>query len=281
MGELGLNLGVGEKTILCIGAHPDDCEFSCSGTAAAWAKSGNRVVFVSVTDGRSGHQSSAGVEIVSRRRKEAGRAAAVIGAESRVLRFEDGSLEPSFENRLEIIRVVREVAPDVIITNRPNDYHPDHRYTAQLVQDSAYMLMVPNILPGIKPLPYNPIILYWADAFTYPKPFRPDVVVDIDSVLEEKLRMLACHESQMYEWLPFVSKYPDPVPEGMADRTVWLRKFYLNWHKASVATTYRRELCERYGETAGHAVEQAEAFEVCEYGTVPDDASLRVLFQDT
>jgi LmbE family N-acetylglucosaminyl deacetylase len=280
MEKSGLKVGTGEKTILCIGAHPDDCEFSCSGTAALWAASGNRVVFVSATDGRSGHHVMSGERIVSRRKTEARQAASVIGAESRMLPFQDGSLEPSFENRLEVIRAIREIAPDVIITNRPNDYHPDHRYTAQLVQDSAYMLMVPNILSEVQALQYNPIILYWSDTFTYPKPFHADVVVNVDSVLEKKLEMLACHESQVYEWLPFVAKYPEPVPEGKEERRAWLRRFFLNWTRASVAETYRHELCQRYGDDAGRSVQHAEAFEICEYGTVPDDALLADLFQE-
>ena len=278
--KTGLNIGSGEKTILCIGAHPDDCEFSCSGTAALWAAAGNRVVFVSATDGRSGHQELSGEQIVARRRDEACRAAAVIGAESRILPFRDGSLEPTYANRLEVIRVIREVAPDVIITNRPNDYHPDHRYTAQLVQDSAYMLMVPNILTEVHALSYNPIIIYWSDTFTYPRPFHADVVVNVDSVLEKKLDMLACHESQVYEWLPFVAKYPEPVPIAEKERRAWLRRFYSNWGKASVAETYRPELCERYGNDVGRSVQRAEAFEICEYGSVPDDALLAAVFQE-
>lgn len=278
MGDRGIVMDRGKMTILCIGAHPDDCEFRCSGTAARWAEEGNRVVLVSVTDGRSGHHEMDPVTTVERRREEAARAAELIGAESRVLDNPDGALEPTLENRFGIIRLVREVKPDVIITNRPNDYHPDHRYTALLVQDSAYSFMVPHIVPDAPALPYNPVIFYWADSFTYPRPFQPIIAVNIDGTIDKKLGMLNEHVSQLYEWLPWVERYPEPPPAEEGLRRAWLERYYKGRNRPSTAERYRDLLVQRYGPAGGEAIVEAEAFELCEYGTKSDKESLEKIF---
>jgi LmbE family N-acetylglucosaminyl deacetylase len=166
--------------ILCIGAHPDDCEFRCGGTTALWCRQGNQVTILSVTNGQSGHHKLPPEQVSIRRKKEAAAASRIIGAESVVLPLPDGTLEPSVENRLMLMRSIRQIAPDIIITNRPNDYHPDHRYTSQLVQDCAYMLMVPNVASDVTPLRYNPVMFYWRDAFKDPVPFQPNVVINIE-----------------------------------------------------------------------------------------------------
>ncbi|MBT3276256.1 MAG: PIG-L family deacetylase [Spirochaetales bacterium] len=274
-----LNLNPGEMTILAIGAHPDDCEISCSGAAALWAKAGNRIIFLSMTDGRSGHHILQDDDIVARRAKEASAAAKVINAESRNLKVMDGFLEPTLENRLNLIREIRGIMPDVIITNRPNDYHPDHRYTAQLVQDSAYLFMVPHLAADITALRYNPVILYWDDTFKYPKDFEPNVVLDIDPVMPEKMAMIHEHESQVYEWLPYVSIYPVPVPESANERKLWLAQFYNSSFNGNAADRYRGKLEERYGGERAKGVQYAEAFELCEYGTRPDQNTFVRIFE--
>ena len=267
MSKKSLYLDPGGMTILCIGAHPDDCELCCGGMATKWAREGNRVVILSITDGRSGHHILGGDEIAACRKKEAENAAKSIGAESIVLPFKDGSLEPSVENRNRVIRILREIEPDIVITNRPNDYHPDHRYTARLVQDSAYMVMVPNVVPDAPALRYNPAIFHWADDFIFPVAFRPDVIVDIDAELESKLGMLNEHSSQMYEWLPFVKDYQIPVPPDADGRKAWLREYYENLFQSSIAQTYRESLTEWYGAKGSESIQHAEAFELSQYGT--------------
>src|SRR5438552_4511956 len=108
---------------------------------------------------------------------------------------------PTLENRRIITTLIRQWNADVAITNRPNDYHPDHRYTSVLVQDSAYMVTVPNIVTLTADLRRNPVILYVADRFHHPYPFSPDVAVGIDEVIEQKTDAIHCHVSQVYEWL--------------------------------------------------------------------------------
>jgi len=86
-----------------------------------------------------------------------------------------------------------------VITNRPNDYHPDHCYTSILVQDSAYMVTVPFFCPDVPALKKNPVFLYASDGFQRPNPFRADVAVDIGDVIEPTLDALLVMESQAHE----------------------------------------------------------------------------------
>ena len=250
--------------ILVIGAHPDDCDIKAGGIAIKYAALGHHVRFVSVTNGDAGHHEMGGIQLARRRRAEAEAAGAVAGIEYHVMDNHDGELEPTLENRKKVIRIIRSYTPDLILTHRPNDYHPDHRYTSILVQDSAYTVCVPNICTDTTPLSTNPVIAYLSDTFQKPTPFSPDVVIDIDDVVEKKLDMLHCHTSQMYEWLPWISGNLDEVPEGNAERRKWLA--YRLGRFMAVADGYRDKLAELYGEERGSQVKYAEVFEGCEYG---------------
>jgi len=264
--------------VLAIGAHPDDPDFSCGGTAVLWAAAGHVVEFVSTTNGDTGHHAIGGIELARRRRAEAQSSAAVAGInEYRVLDNHNGELEPTVANRRVLVRLIREFAPDLVLSHRPNDYHPDHRATGQLVMDTSYILTVPNNLALTDILPRQPVILSFSDSFTRPCPFQADVVVGIDEVIERKLDMLHCHVSQVYEWLPFNQGVLAEVPTGDADRRRWLAERYRE-RFAEPARRYRGKLVERYGSERGQAFRFAEAFEVSEYGAQPDEKEIRRLF---
>ena len=263
--------------ILVFGAHPDDCDIKAGGVAALYVQLGHKVKFVSVTNGDAGHHEMGGGPLARRRYKEAQAAAAVIGIAYQLLDNHDGELEPTLENRYQIIRLIREFKPDLVMTPRPNDYHPDHRYTSILVQDAAYMVTVPNVCALTPHLDYNPVIVYTSDGFTKPYPFKPDVVVGIDSVVEKKLDMLHCHESQFYEWLPYNAGILDQVPTGAAERRRWMGERRLRGFKA-IANTHRDLLIELYGEEQGTQIQYAEAFEGCEYGAPLTGKNKQVLF---
>ena len=263
--------------ILVFGAHPDDCDIKAGGVAALYVQQGHKVKFVSVTNGDAGHHEMGGGPLARRRNAEAQAAAAVIGIEYQLLDNHDGELEPTLEKRYQIIRLIREFKPDLVMTPRPNDYHPDHRYTSILVQDAAYMVTVPNVCALTPHLDDNPVIVYTSDGFTKPYPFKPDVVVGIDSVLEKKLNMLHCHESQFYEWLPYNAGILDQVPKGTAERRQWMGERRARGFKAT-ADKYRDLLIQLYGEAQGTKIQYAEAFEGCEYGAPLTEANVRVLF---
>ena len=200
--------------VIAFGAHPDDCDQKAGGTAAKWAAEGHQVKFVSVTNGDAGHQTEGGGALARRRRAEAAEAARRFGiVEYDTLDNHDGQLVPSVDVREQVIRKIRQWRADIVLAPRPNDYHPDHRYTGVLIQDAAYMVVVPNIAPDTPPLRKNPVFLYFQDGFQRPNPFRPDVAVAIDDVLDKKIHALDAHTSQMYEWLPWVAGNLEEVPK--------------------------------------------------------------------
>ena len=250
---------------LMIGAHPDDCEFLTGGLAAKYRAQGHVVKFVSATNGNAGHHRMGGGPLAQRRREEARRVAQMTGIEYETLDNDDGQLEADLATREKFIGLIRAFRPDLIFTHRLNDYHPDHRRTGTLVQDASYLIRVPNICPLVPHLTHTPVILYMQDSFQKPIPLSPDVVVAIDDVVEDKAAMLHCHESQFYEWLPWIGGYADQVPEGDDARLAWLRAGQ-EQRDAAVADRFRHALIARYGEAPGRAVRCAEAFEVSEYG---------------
>jgi LmbE family N-acetylglucosaminyl deacetylase len=263
--------------VLVFGAHPDDCDFTAGGVAALYAQRGHEVMFVSVTNGDAGHHQMGGARLAQRRRAEAAAAGAVIGIRYEVLDNHDGELLPTLENRRQIIGLIRSFRPDLIMTPRPNDYHPDHRYTSQLIQDAAYMVTVPNICAFSEHLPANPVIVYVSDSFQKPYPFTPDVVVAIDEVVEQKVDMLHCHTSQVYEWLPYNGGYADEVPTEPEARRAWLRQ-RMDARLRRDADRFRDRLIALYGEAVGRRVQYAEAFEGCEYGAPLTEANRDRLF---
>ncbi|MCZ2080467.1 MAG: PIG-L family deacetylase [Bryobacteraceae bacterium] len=264
----------GKLRIIAFGAHPDDCDGRAGGTAAKYAKLGHHVKFVSVTNGDAGHQSEGGGALAKKRREEAREAGRRIGVEYETLDNHDGELLPTLAVRHQVIRKIRQWNADVVLAPRPNDYHPDHRYTGVLVQDAAYMVVVPNVCPDTPPLRKNPLFLYFQDGFQRPNPFRPDVAVAIDDVIDLKVAMLDAHTSQMYEWLPWVAGNLDSVPRDPKERVEWLRKTRFS---RPVTDAVRATLKKWYGSRAD-SVRHAEAFEVCEYGRRPTDEDLRKVF---
>jgi LmbE family N-acetylglucosaminyl deacetylase len=260
--------------VIAFGAHPDDCDIRASGTAALWARAGYAVKFVSVTNGDAGHQTMHGAELAARRLAEAKESARRLGIEYEVLPNHDGELMPTLDVRLQVIRQIRLWKADVVIGPRPNDYHPDHRYTGVLMQDAAYMVVVPNVAPDTPALHKNPVFLYYQDGFQRPNPFRPDITVDIDEVFEQKIGALDSHVSQFYEWLPWVDGTLADVPREPAARKQWLRTS----RNQAITPEVRAALVKWYGAEKGNDVQHAEAFEICEYGARPDTTRLRQIF---
>lgn len=263
--------------LLIIGAHPDDAEYAAGGTAALFRQSGHDVLMVSMTNGDAGHHLQAGPQLARRRFDEATQAANVIGAEYRIFDNHDGELLPTLENRRQVIRLLRTYQPDLVLTHRPNDYHPDHRATSQLVQDAAYMVTVPAVEPGVPHLRRNPVIAYLPDDFQKPYPFAPSIAVDVDPVIERIIDMLHCHASQFYEWLPYNQGISEQVPKGDAERRAWLGESVRSrLHRQ--AARFVEFLIADYGAENGERIEHAEAFEVCEYGAPLDSDARRQLF---
>lgn len=260
--------------VVVIGAHPDDCDIDAGGTAILFAKAGHNVLFVSVTNGDAGHHEKGGGALAKIRRAEAEEAGKRFGVKYVVLDNHDGELMPTLDIRLNIIRAIRQWNADVVIGPRPNDYHPDHRNTAILIQDAAYMVIVPNVAPDTPPLKRNPVFLYTEDGFQKPYPFEPDIAVDVTSVFDQKIYAMAAHESQFFEWLPWTNGTLDKVPSTEAERLKWLA----DWRKPKINDNVLKSLVKWYGNDRAKNAKYAEAFEICEYGRRPSDEEIRRLF---
>ena len=268
----------GKLRIICFGAHPDDCELQAGGVAAMWAARGHKVKFVSVTNGDIGHWRDAGGPLALRRAAEVHEADRILGVTSQVLDNHDGELMPTLENRRTITRLIREWHADIVMGPRPNDYHPDHRYTSVLVQDAAYMVTVPNFCPDTPYLAHNPVFLYFPDRFQKPNPFQPDIAVAIDPVIEKKLDAVGAIVSQFAEG--GANGSADLMPDDPAKqkaRQEEVRRSMARRNQA-LAQRFRGELVEWYGQDKADQVQYAEAFEICEYGRRPDKAGLAKLF---
>lgn len=263
--------------VLVIGAHPDDPDWYAAGTVRRFVEQGHVVRLLSMTNGNAGHFEQGGAPLAKRRYQETQCAGRVIGAEYLVLDNDDGKLLPTLENREEVIRQIRSFKADLVITHRPNDYHPDHRNTGLLVRDAAYMVTVPNIVAHTPHLRKNPVFSYMGDHFTKPNPIEPDVAVSIDAEMEKKVDMFHCHVSQMYEWLPYNERILDQVPEGDAERREWLSR-QSKKVASDTARKYRARLIELYGGQEGGSIRFAEVFELSEYGTQPSPEELKLWF---
>ncbi len=260
--------------VVVIGAHPDDCDIKAGGMAILFTEMGHNVLFVSVTNGDAGHHQMGGGALAKRRMAESEEAGRRFGVKYVVLDNHDGELFPYLHIRLDLIRLIRQWNADVVISHRPNDYHPDHRNASILVQDAAYMVIVPNVAPDTPPLEKNPVFLYMEDRFQRPNPFRPDISIDISRVLDKKYYGMAAHESQFFEWLPWTSGRLSEVPKSPSERLDWLKKT----RRSEISSAVRENLEKWYGIEKAKNISAAEAFEICEYGRRPSDEEIRRLF---
>jgi LmbE family N-acetylglucosaminyl deacetylase len=252
--------------VIVFGAHPDDCDLDAGGIAIKYVKMGHKVKFVSMTNGDAGHQSMGGGALAKRRIAEAQEAGRRFGVEYTVLDNHDGELMPTLENRLKVIREIRNWHADIVITHPMNDYHPDHRYTSMLVQDASFMVIVPNVAPDTPPLKKNPV-------FFYPNTAEPDIAIDIDNEVSQKLYAASAHESQFFEWLPWIEGTIDKVPKSKEERLVFMKSWITPPNDA-----VKNCLKKWYGESKASTIKNAESFKISEFGRQPGHEELLKLF---
>ena len=277
--------------VLMIGAHQDDCEFRCGGFASKLVKNGHTVKFLSMCNGSGGHHIMTPEETTATRAKESAAVAKLLGITYDVWDVADCNLVADLPTRKRLIRYIRAFNPDLVIAHRPNDYHADHRNASILVQDASYLLIVPHFCPDVPAMKNTPAILYFYDHFQNP-PFNADIAVGIDDVIDDKFKMLALHESQVFEWLPYTKGTLENVPETYEERLEWLHNPRIprdgtpvdeeiivknligaqsEYREAKPAIIHRDKLMERYGEE-GKKIMFAEVFGISEYGApVTDD----------
>ncbi|MGJ8759098.1 MAG: PIG-L deacetylase family protein [Polaribacter sp.] len=263
--------------IIAIGAHPDDCDMKFGGTAALYAQLGHKVKFLALTNGDAGHQSMGGGVLGKRRRAEAKKAGEALGVEYDVLDNHDAELIPTLNVRHQVIRKIREWDADIVLGLRPNDYHPDHRNAGIVVQDAAYLVIVPNVTPDTPPLKKNPIFLYMQDGFQKPYPFSKDIAVVIDGVMDKKEKAFASHESQVFEWMPWLMGMTESdIPTEEKERLSWVNKTYLK--ETVLDDTGLKSLKKWYPKIDDSKVKYVEFFEICEYGKQPTDKEIKYYF---
>jgi N-acetylglucosamine malate deacetylase 1 len=271
--------GDGKLRIIVFGAHPDDNEFRNGGVAAMWAAQGHHVKFVSTTNGDIGHYEIAGGPLARLRLKEIQDCAKILGIdEATSLDIHDGEIMPTLENRKIFARLIRDWQADIVISHRPYDYHPDHRYTGVLVQDASFMVRVPFFTPDTPPTPNNPVFLYNSDRFQKPYPFQADIAVSIDAVFDQKMDALMAIPSQsLYLGAVGSAERTAQFPKDEAGKRAFLVQRFGSRH-AQESDRFRDVLIQYYGEAKGRAVQYAETFEICEYGRQPTDEEIRQLF---
>ena len=263
--------------IIAFGAHPDDAEQKAGGVAALWAAQGHKVKLVAMTNGDVGHFAMAGGPLAKRRKAEVAECARIFGVENEVVDIHDGELTPSLENRKIMARLIREWQADIVMGHRPYDYHPDHRYTGVLMDDTAITVMAPFFVPDTPATPRNPIYLYYSDDFQDPKPFTPTIVVGIDQAAEKKWRCISAMPSQFGDKDSWQARTQANIPTGDREREAQLlenvqRRFQ------GVADKYRDRLVALYGPEVGQRVKYAEAFQLGQYGRQVSIEELKALF---
>jgi N-acetylglucosamine malate deacetylase 1 len=263
--------------VIAFGAHPDDAELKASGVAALWAASGAKVKFVAMTNGDVGHFATAGGPLAKRRKAEVAECARILGIETDVMDIHDGELVPTLENRKMMARLIREWQADIVMGHRPYDYHPDHRYTGVLMDDSAVVVVAPFFVPDTPPTPRNPVFMYYSDGFQDPKPFTPTMVVGIDEVAEKKWSCVSAMPSQFADADSWQGRTIPGAPKGDQERAAYLLDIVKKRNMA-VAEQYREQLVAMYGKERGAKVRYAEAFQLGQYGRQASVDELKQMF---
>jgi N-acetylglucosamine malate deacetylase 1 len=179
---------------LAFGVHPDDVELGCSGTILASIAQGKKVGIVDLTQGELGTRGNAVT-----RKEEATDAAAVLGVSVREnLQMADGFFQNDEAHQRKVIEVIRKYQPEIILCNSPEDRHPDHGRSAQLVADAAFLSGLRKIetqVDNIRQEAWRPkyVFHYLQDRF-----LQPDFVFDISDYLDKKVEAILCYKTQFY-----------------------------------------------------------------------------------
>ena len=255
-----------QKRILSIGAHPDDADTYSGGLLSKLRDAGWLVRLLSLTDGSAGtyHMEEAAEEVKLQRRSEAAASGRLLGGRYDVLDYPDGRLEATLQAREHLIRYIRRLKPDVILTNSPNDYHGAHRTESLLVQDASFLLTVPHICADTPYLTHTPAILFWADDFKKPYAHVADVIVPVsDARVDFKVQLASCHVCQYFDWM----YWPDRVERIGWPREQQIADLAQRYHRAG--QNQRAEVCDalakKYGADA-ERIRNVETYEISEYG---------------
>ncbi|MGB3618095.1 MAG: bacillithiol biosynthesis deacetylase BshB1 [Catalinimonas sp.] len=214
--------------ILVIAAHPDDAELCCGGTLLVHAQRGLRTGIVDLTRGELGTRGTPDL-----REKEAADAARILGLRMREnLGLADGFFRNDEVTQKAVIQAVRRYQPDVVLTNATDDRHPDHGRAALLVREACFLSGLAKIETddeGRAQDAWRPGAVYH---FVQDRHLKPDFVIDISEVWEEKLSSILAYRSQFYnpdsaeaethisssDFLPFIESRAREMGHGIGVR---------------------------------------------------------------
>ena len=193
-------MGQFNKVVLAIHAHPDDTEAFCAGTLKLLKDHGYRIIIATMTAGGMGGIHSNENETMEIRKKEAEKASRIIDADYMCLDQRDGYVFDGEEIRVKTTELIRRVNAGIVLTHLPFDYHTDHRATANIVENATMMASLPNVPTKVSPLQITPL-LYHTETFEFTDPLgeqivKPHFFMDISNVIDTKMEMLSCHQSQ-------------------------------------------------------------------------------------
>ena len=209
--------------ILAVHAHPDDIEILAGGTLAILAAKGHTVTLVTATAGEGGSAVHDPAETGRIRKAEAAAAAALIGATYRCLGFVDLGVFNDDPSRRVVTELIRSVAPDLVITASPVDYHPDHETISLLARDACFAAPVANYRTGpSRALNHIPALYFMdsiggrdRDGLRISRHFA----VDVATTFATKQAMLSQHQSQA-DWVA----RQHGITDHLADMDAWTRR---------------------------------------------------------
>ena len=181
--------------ILAFGAHPDDVELGASGTLINHIKMGYKCGIVDLTNGELGTRGTA-----ETRKSEAEESSKILGIVAREnLNMADGYFVNDADHRLEVVKMIRKYQPKIVLCNAIKDRHPDHGRGSALVSDAIFLsglLKVVTQLGGVEQAPWRPQAVYH---FIQDRFIKPDFVVDVSNVWEQKMQSVLAFKTQFYK----------------------------------------------------------------------------------
>lgn len=212
-----------DGVVLVVLAHPDDPEFFCGGTIARWAASGRKVYYCLLTRGDKGSDDdlTPPEKLAIIRESEQRAAAEVLGVHQvRFLDEADGYLVPSLELRANIVRVIRDVRPDIVITCDPTNFFPSNRYINHADHRAAGQVTLDAVYPAARSALYFPEI--YKDEGLQPHKVREvyvagaqhsNITIDITDFFTQKIKALSEHRSQIKD----IQALEDRLRKSMLD----------------------------------------------------------------
>jgi bacillithiol biosynthesis deacetylase BshB1 len=225
--------------ILVFGAHPDDVELGCGGTVIKLISQGKKVAIIDFTKGELGTRGTP-----QTRKEECKNATKILGVEIREnMDFKDGFFENNEKHKLALIKKIREYCPEIVITNAPSDRHPDHSRASQIVLDACFLSGLEKI--ETKQKIWRPKAIYHYIQFNN---LKPDLVVDISSQMDKKLKAVTAYKTQFYD------------AESKEKETIISKKGFLKSVKYRAQDLGRLSNCEYAEGFIAHQILKVDSF---------------------